>query len=259
MPCVRHFLLFCVPLMTLFTNVLAQQCQTMLQFDQASYSVNEEGGSLTINVVRTGNNGDDIDIVSINAFIVTSSAYVGLDYDIPFYTSEVPLIWESGDMEPQSFTIMILDDTIAEGNESLTLTLRKPLDEKVCRGKQAIAKVTIIDNEAENCQSNKTFAWHPTTGAERYFANTCDIPPGWQLGEIPDSDGDGWSDAIERRYGSNPHYIESIPLKIKVPARLAIYYAWPSAVYFVYGGVERGMGIFYVFDMVVFCDGVEHP
>jgi hypothetical protein len=46
---------------------------------------------------------------------------------------------------------------------------------------------------------------------------------------------------------------------IKPPARLAIYYAWPSGVNTCAGDTECASDVFGQFDLVVFGDGLEHP
>jgi ribosomal protein L35AE/L33A len=108
------------------------------QFSSATYSVNENGGSITITVNRVnGNNG----AVSVNYATANGSATAGSDYTAASGT----LNFADGQTSA-TFTVAILDDSIFEGNETFTVTLSSPTGGATL-GSPATATVTIVDNE----------------------------------------------------------------------------------------------------------------
>jgi len=56
--------------------------------------------------------------------------------------------WAAGDATPKSFSIAIVDDSYAEGNETFTIGLNSPSGATL--GAQSTATVTITDNETVN-------------------------------------------------------------------------------------------------------------
>jgi hypothetical protein len=110
---------------------------TSLQFSLAAYSVNENGGSATITVTRTGGSSG---AVGVSYATNNGSASAGSDYTS---TSGI-LSWMDGDLADKTFTVPILTDTLAEGNETVNLTLSTPTGGAVL-GSPSTAFLSIID------------------------------------------------------------------------------------------------------------------
>ncbi|MEO8033044.1 MAG: Calx-beta domain-containing protein [Acidobacteriota bacterium] len=103
----------------------------------ATYSVNENGGSVTITVTRSG--GTDPATVAFATSNGTASA--GADYT----TTGGTLSFAAGQTSA-TFVVPILDDTLVEGNETFNVALSAPSLGSVL-GAQLSAVVTIIDVE----------------------------------------------------------------------------------------------------------------
>jgi hypothetical protein len=85
----------------------------------ATYSVAENGMSATIYVTRTsGSEG----AVSIDYTTSDGTALAGYDYT----TASGTLSWEDDDTLDKSFTVTILGDALAEGDETVNIVLANP-------------------------------------------------------------------------------------------------------------------------------------
>src|SRR5262249_31951614 len=115
-----------------------------LQFSAAAFSVNENGGTATITVTRTG--GSNVP-VSVNFATSNGTATAGSDYPATSGT----LNFGVGQTRRPS-TIPITDDTLVEGNETVNLTLSTPAGGATL-GSQATAVLTIVDNDVVTLQS----------------------------------------------------------------------------------------------------------
>ncbi len=109
-----------------------------LQFSAATYSVNETGGSVTITVVRSGGVAGN---VTIDYATGNGSAAAGSDYTANSGT----LTFNAGDIS-KTFSILIADDDLAEGNETVNLSLSNPTG-GASLGAISAAVLTIVDNE----------------------------------------------------------------------------------------------------------------
>lgn len=114
----------------------AQQ-NAFIQFSSASYAVNEDAGSVTITITRTGNIGES---ASVDFSSVVGSALNGRDYN----SVSGRFTLAAGETS-KSFTVPILDDAVVEGNETFSLTLTGLSNASL--GSPGIATVSIIDNE----------------------------------------------------------------------------------------------------------------
>lgn len=108
-----------------------------VQFSSATYSINEAGGSATINVTRTGGTASG----TVNYSTSNGTATAGQDYTA---TSSVLIIPEN--VTTTSFTVPILDDTAVEGNETINLTLSQS-SSAFTLGNPSTAVLTIVDND----------------------------------------------------------------------------------------------------------------
>lgn len=124
------------------------QCQTAvgnspgaLQFSAPTYNVNENGGTATITVTRTGG---IIGAVSVNYATSADTASAGTD----FVNKSGTLNWASSDAASKTFTVQITSDTRDEFDETINLTLSNPTGGATL-GNQSTAALTIIDDDAE--------------------------------------------------------------------------------------------------------------
>ncbi|MDW8309677.1 MAG: Calx-beta domain-containing protein, partial [Verrucomicrobiales bacterium] len=113
-----------------------------LGLSTASYLVNENGGPVTITVVRSGGS---VGTISVN-YSVTAvpPAVPGVD----FIPTSGTLVFGPGEFS-KSFTIQILDNAIQDGARSLAVLLSGASPSGTL-GSPASAQVTIIDDESVN-------------------------------------------------------------------------------------------------------------
>ena len=109
-----------------------------VQLSSATYSVNENGGTVTITAMRTGGSSG---AASVSYATANGSATAGSDYTARSGT----LTWADGDSANKTFTVPILDDSILEGNETFTVNLSGASGATL--GSPSSATVTIVDNE----------------------------------------------------------------------------------------------------------------
>jgi plastocyanin len=112
-----------------------------LQFSTASTSVNENAGTRTINVTRTG--GDD-GAVSVQYETVDGSATFPSDYTQTNNT----LGWGDNDDDNKTFVVPIVNDSIEEPNQSFTIRLQNPTGGATL-GNNDVITVTINDDDEE--------------------------------------------------------------------------------------------------------------
>ena len=111
-----------------------------LQFSAATYSVNENGGTATITVTRTGGSNGAVGVTYATS---NGTATAGSDYTATTNT----LSWADGDTASKTFTVSIIDDTATEANETVNLTLSGPTG-GASLGTPNTATLTINDNDA---------------------------------------------------------------------------------------------------------------
>jgi len=110
-----------------------------LQFENASYSVAEDGASILVTVTRTGGSAG---AVTVDYATTDSSATAGSDYTA---TSDT-LNFGDGVMS-QNFSVPILDDTDYEGDEAFSLNLSNAQG-GASLGAPSSSTVTITENDA---------------------------------------------------------------------------------------------------------------
>jgi hypothetical protein len=111
-----------------------------LDFSLASYNVNENAGSATIVVKRTGSLTEAVTVLVKSS---DDSAKAGQDY----VTVKKTLTFPKNNDE-QTFQVQILNDGTSEGTESLTLSLsNQSVGAEL--GPQAVADLIILDDEGE--------------------------------------------------------------------------------------------------------------
>jgi hypothetical protein len=124
----------------------------LLQFTSADYVVNEEAGSIQINVRRTG---DLSGVTTVDYATVDGTAAARTDYTSAFGT----LRFGPGE-SLKSFTVLITDDNLVEGWESLTLSLSNPtgaIFDSPFQGPPAASTTSLLeirDNDVAQPTSN---------------------------------------------------------------------------------------------------------
>jgi len=122
---------------------------TTIQLSSASYSVLESGGAVTITVNRSGNTGGtstidyqttDTDTFTVNCATKQGQAFGRCDFGTVFGT----LSFAAGETS-KTFTIPIINDGYAEGNETFSAVLSNAVGATL--GTPSTATVTINDNE----------------------------------------------------------------------------------------------------------------
>lgn len=119
------------------TPIPTSEPKAFIQFSSAFYSVNEDAGSVTITVTRTGSTAQT---ASVNYSSVVESALNGSDYNAVSGT----LTFNAGE-STKSFTVSILDDVVAEATETFNLVLSAASNANL--DTPTTATVTIIDND----------------------------------------------------------------------------------------------------------------
>ena len=107
-------------------------------FNPASYSFNENGGSVTLTLTRTA--GAD-GAISVSVASGGGSASAGADYTALSQTVN----WADGDSASKTVSLAVLDDTTDEPNETVTLTLSNASGGAALG--TASATLTIVDDD----------------------------------------------------------------------------------------------------------------
>src|SRR5439155_468816 len=118
------------------TRLIADQGGTV-EFGSASFTVDENGGSATIAVQRTGSTNGT---VAVNYLTSNGTATAGLDY----LAWAGVLMFGPGETN-KIFAVPILPDALVEGDETVNLALANPLG-GVILGNLQSATLTIINN-----------------------------------------------------------------------------------------------------------------
>jgi CSLREA domain-containing protein len=113
-----------------------------LQFDMSSYSVNEDAGTVTLNVTRTGGSSGAVG-VSYTTVDGTATSGAGNDYT----GNSGTLSWTDGDSASKPITITILDDGAFEGDQIFNVNITNPTGGAVL-GTPNDVPVTITDNDS---------------------------------------------------------------------------------------------------------------
>lgn len=137
-----------------FTNMLAllspsnaSAAAGTVQFKSATYSVNENGGSVTVWVSRTGGSDGKVNVTYATA---NGTATAGSDYVAKSGT----LTWNNNNADDKSITFVINDDALVEGNETFTVTLSST---EIPLGAPSTTTVTIADNDTAGSPGTISF------------------------------------------------------------------------------------------------------
>ena len=125
---------------------------SQIQLSSTSYSSNE-GGSATFTVTRSGNTSVSATVMyttsdtagANNCSAVTGIASERCDYE----TTGGTLTFAAGETS-KPVSILLADDSYAEGNETFTVSISNVTGSGVALGTPATATVTIADNDSVN-------------------------------------------------------------------------------------------------------------
>jgi hypothetical protein len=118
-------------------TIVDNDAPVTVQFDAATYSVEETAGTATITVTLSAPSG-----LAVEVDYATSAGTATAEDD---YTSKSDRLLFAPGETSQTFSITIMDDTEAEGDETVNLTLSNPDDATL--GDPATATLTILDDE----------------------------------------------------------------------------------------------------------------
>lgn len=117
-----------------------------LQLSSATYSVNENGGSVTITINRTGGT----DPATVNYATSNGSAVAPADYTATSGTATF-----AAGATFTTFNVPIIDDATFEGNETFNVTISSPSADATL-GSPTTAVVTIVENDPGNADVGVT-------------------------------------------------------------------------------------------------------
>jgi len=116
-----------------------------IQFSANNYNISEAGGHVDVNVTRTGDTSSAaaVDYTTLDESLGAGHASQASDYEMAVGT----LTFAPGETS-KTFSVLIVDDKLVEGNETLALTLSNATGTGVSLGNPNTAEVTIIDNDS---------------------------------------------------------------------------------------------------------------
>ncbi len=127
-------------LLTIYDNYTAPPKPGQLQFDSSAYSVGESGGSVKITVSRTDGSEGTVSVV----YVATEGiAKAGSDFSAVSGT----LTFAAGETN-KSFSVGIVNDSIAEPGETFTVSLKSPTGGSAL-GTPVTATVSIVDDDGD--------------------------------------------------------------------------------------------------------------
>lgn len=110
-------------------------------FNTGSYGVNENAGTATITVLRSGGAGGtaSVNYATSNG---TATAGAACSTGVDYLPASGTFTWNQGDVSPRQFTVTICNDSEMENNETVNLTLSNPTGTGSL-GTQSTAVLTI--------------------------------------------------------------------------------------------------------------------
>jgi hypothetical protein len=110
----------------------------VLDIEKGVYSIDENGISLAINIIRTGG---DFGEVSVDVSTLSNTAMAGVDF-----TSLIQTLTFTDGETVKVITITINDDSVFEGDESFNLNLSNVVGSEL--GNQSTSIITIVEDDA---------------------------------------------------------------------------------------------------------------
>ncbi len=125
-----------------------------IQFSAATYPINEgdPNGRVNITLTRSGDTTSSAAVSFVTndgAGLTNCNVFNGIASPrCDFINTLGTATWAAGDASSKTFSVAIVDDSFAEGNETFSLGLNSPSGATL--GTQSTATVTITDNDATN-------------------------------------------------------------------------------------------------------------
>jgi hypothetical protein len=157
----------------------------VLQFSAVSYSISESGVNAAITVNRIDGSGGTVTVAYATS---NGTATAGTDYTAAAGT----LTFTDGELT-KVFTVIVHDDALVEGNETINLTLSAPTG-GAALGTPSTAVLTILDNDVLIVPTRFDFGTAASPVASGYAQVTEDMTFsaargfGWQSGAISSRD-----------------------------------------------------------------------
>lgn len=111
-----------------------------VQFSAAAYGGSENGGAVTLTLTRTGGSSGAVDVTVATG---GGTATAGSDYA----ALNAVVSWTDGDAADKTVNLVLLDDSLVEGSETIGVTLSAPTG-GAALGAQSTATVTVTDNDS---------------------------------------------------------------------------------------------------------------
>jgi hypothetical protein len=148
-------------------------------FSSSNYNVDEFGGHADVTVVRSGDASGtaSVDYTTFDETLGVGHATQASDYEIALGT----LTFAPGEVS-KTFPVLIVDDKLVEGNETIGLTLSNPAGTGVSLGTPTSAEVTILDNDSVGSTTNP--ADDPRFFARQHYLDFLNREPdtsGWDF------------------------------------------------------------------------------
>jgi hypothetical protein len=126
------------PGLTVFDNLTV--ITSTFQFSATGYSVNESDGAVQVTVTRSGltANAGTVDFATMDGTAHQSSKYLGTAGRLTFAAGQAS----------KSFTVLIEDNGLSEGNETVNLVLTNPVGSGLNSPGRSL--LTIVDNDTTN-------------------------------------------------------------------------------------------------------------
>ena len=134
---------------------LSNCVQSSVQFNQSGYSVNEGANSLTVDVTRSGSTGATATVnfsTTDSAGLTNCTVASGVASERCDYGSAAGTLRFGPGELTKSFTIPIVNDGLAEGNETFSIRLTGPIGMSL--GPAQTIPVTITENDASTAAQN---------------------------------------------------------------------------------------------------------
>jgi hypothetical protein len=151
------------------------QAAGAFNFSAANTNVNENAGTATITVTRTG---DLVAAMTVDYLVTSGAATSGSDFTTSTLTTGITgtLTFLAG-QSSRTFTIQVLDDALAESNETIQLTLLHPSNDNLL-GNVNTATVTIVDNDSPTLSdiADLTIDEDTTTGPLAFSVSDAQTP-----------------------------------------------------------------------------------
>jgi hypothetical protein len=122
-----------------------------ITFDASSYNVDEAGGHVDVTINRTGDTSGTatVDYSTLDEAPGTGHASQTSDYEIALGT----VTFAPGESS-KTFSVLIVDDKLVEGNETVGLSLSNLSGSNVSLGSPSTAEITIADNDNVSTSTN---------------------------------------------------------------------------------------------------------